>query len=211
LGAFPPEPPEVPAGKYTDAPFFLFVGSLDPRKNVVGLIRAYQASGLLASHGIRLRLIGYSHAPDHPIRVIADKVPGVDVAGFASAGEITASYRDCFAFVYPSLLEGFGLPLLEAMNHGCLCLSTICGASPEVSGDAALYVNPYDLRDVSRGLRRLVEMPKAERERLQKAARARAATFSWTRFYDGLADVLRSVAEENRASSRRAFATARAG
>jgi glycosyltransferase involved in cell wall biosynthesis len=207
LAAFPSAMPEVPAGKYPDAPFLLFVGSLDSRKNVVGLARAYHKSGLLASHGLRLRMIGYSHSDCHPIRQILDKIPGVDVAGFTSAGEITAAYRDCFAFVYPSLLEGFGLPLLEAMHHGCLCLSTICGASPEVSGDAALYVNPYDFSDVVRGLRRLVELPAGERLRLQEAARRRAAVFSWTRFYDGLADVLRRVAAED-AGRRRMTAIA---
>jgi glycosyltransferase involved in cell wall biosynthesis len=197
LGLFPPEPPEIPAGKYPDAPFLLFVGSLDLRKNVPTLMRAYRASGLLASHGLRLRLIGHSHDDKHPIHAIARTVPGVDMGGFTNAGEITASYRDCFAFVYPSLLEGFGLPLLEAMHHGCLCLSTICGASPEVSGDAAIYVNPYDFGDVVRGLRHLVEMPAARRAHLKESARTRAADFRWSYFYDGLADVLRKVAEAN--------------
>jgi glycosyltransferase involved in cell wall biosynthesis len=197
LGNFPPAPPEVPAGKYPDAPYLLFVGSLDERKNVAGLVRAYHKAGLLVSHGLRLRLIGYSHDAFHPIRKVADKVPGVDVAGFTSPGELAAAYRDCYAFVYPSRLEGFGLPLLEAMGHGCVCLSTICGASPEVSGDTAVYVNPYDFGDMIRGLRRLVDMPAEERRRLQEAARRRAAEFTWNRFYDGLADVLRKVAADS--------------
>jgi glycosyltransferase involved in cell wall biosynthesis len=194
LGAFAPEPPVVPPGKYPDAPFLLFVGSLDPRKNVERLIHAYRASGLLTSHGLRLRLIGFPQDPDHPIRAAARATPGVDVGGFTSGGEITAGYRDCFAFVYPSLLEGFGLPLLEAMNHGCLCLSTICGASPEVSGDAAISVNPYDFGDIVRGLRRLASLPIAERIGLKEAALQRASLFSWSRFYDGLAGVLRDRA-----------------
>jgi glycosyltransferase involved in cell wall biosynthesis len=197
LGLFTPESPETPVGKYPDAPYLLFVGSLDARKNVAGLVHAYRASGLFESRGIRLRLIGYSHDEFHPIRKVTDRTPGVDVGGFTSAGEMAASYRNCLAFVYPSLLEGFGLPLLEAMHHGCLCLSTICGASPEVSGDAAIYVNPYDLRDVVRGLRCLADMPAAERNRLRQAARTRAALFTWSRFYDGLSDVLRNVAAAN--------------
>jgi glycosyltransferase involved in cell wall biosynthesis len=196
LGVFPPAVPDVPEGKYPDAPFLLFVGSLDPRKNVARLIRAFWASDVYATHGMRLRLIGFAHR-SNPVRKLAGRIPGVDIGGSSSAGEITASYRNCFAFVYPSLLEGFGLPLLEAMHHGCLCLSTVCGASPEVSGDAALYVNPYDLGDVTRGLRRLVDLPTGERRRLQAAARARAEFFTWTRFYDRLADLLRGVAAQN--------------
>jgi glycosyltransferase involved in cell wall biosynthesis len=197
LGLFAQDVPAVPSGKYPDAPFFLFVGSLDARKNVAGLVHAYRASGLFETRGIRLRLIGYSHDEFHPIRKVADHTPGVDVGGFATPGEMAASYRDCLAFVYPSMLEGFGLPLLEAMHHGCLCLSTICGASPEVSGEAAVYVNPYDLRDVVRGLLRLADMSGPERERFRQAARARAALFTWSRFYDGLADVLRKEAASN--------------
>jgi glycosyltransferase involved in cell wall biosynthesis len=87
------------------------------------------------------------------------------------------------------------------MDHGCLCLSTICGASPEVSGDTAVYVNPYDFCDMVRGLRRLVDMPAKERRRLQEAGRRRAAGFTWTRFYDGLADVLRKVAADGAVGS----------
>lgn len=196
-GVFPLPEPAMPLDKYPNAPFLLFVGSLDPRKNVEALIRAFGAAGLHASHGMRLRLIGFPQAEDHPIRVAARATPGVDVAGFTSAGEIAASYRDCHAFVYPSLLEGFGLPLLEAMHHGCLCLSTLCGASPEVAGNATVAVNPYDFDDLVRGLRRLVEMTDDERQHLRRLARERASAFTWSRFYDGVADVLRRVAAAN--------------
>jgi glycosyltransferase involved in cell wall biosynthesis len=209
LGLFPPAPPDLDAGKYPSAPYLLFVGSLENRKNLLGLIRAYRTSGLFLQHGIRLRLIGLKNEDNHPISVEARATPGVDVGGFASAGEITASYQGCLAFVYPSLCEGFGLPLLEAMHHGCLCLSTICGASPEVSSDAALYVNPYDSDDVSRGLRRLIELPETERRALQSRARQRAATFTWSRFYDGLAGVLRHHGSGARTGSSAAKAPQR--
>jgi glycosyltransferase involved in cell wall biosynthesis len=197
LGVFSQAPPSVPADKYPSAPFLLFVGSIEPRKNAETLIRAYRASGVFASHGLRLRLIG-PPKEDYLTALEAARVtPGVDLVGFCEPGEITAGYGDCFAFVYPSLLEGFGLPLLEAMHHGCLCLSTICGASPEVSGDAAIYVNPYDFDDVVRGLRRLVALSPRERQLFQAAARRRAAQFTLARFYDGLASVVRRVADRN--------------
>jgi glycosyltransferase involved in cell wall biosynthesis len=98
------------------------------------------------------------------------------------------------AFVYPSFCEGFGLPLLEAMERGCVCLSTNMGASPEVAGDAALYVNPYAVNEIATGLRRLANLPESERQALQTKARQRAATFTWKRFHDGLATVLRKAA-----------------
>jgi glycosyltransferase involved in cell wall biosynthesis len=194
LGLFSlPEPPAA-AGGPPPEPFLLFVGSIEPRKNVEGLIRAYDAAGVYASHGLRLRLCGFAQPEGHPVMRLARETPGVDVRGFVSPEELAAGYSDCAGFVYPSFCEGFGLPLLEAMHRGCLCLSTLTGASPEVGGDAVLYVNPYDPAEVAAGLRRLVELSPAERRRLQERARRRAATFTWARFYDGLADVLRRAA-----------------
>jgi glycosyltransferase involved in cell wall biosynthesis len=178
----------------TSDPFLLFVGSLEPRKNVAGLVQAYAASGLYAERGIRLRLIGTVLAPDHPVAVLARATPGVDVLGFVEDGILAAAYARCLAFVYPSFCEGFGLPLLEAMHRGCVCLSTRTGASPEIAGDAALYVNPYAPAEIARGLRRVVELTPTERRQLSTRARERARTFTWPRFYDGLARVLEAVA-----------------
>lgn len=177
-----------------DAPFFLFVGTVEPRKNVAGLIQAYAESNLFARRGIRLRLIGMKQGDGHPIMRLARATPGVDIAGFASDSELAAAYRNCLAFVYPSFCEGFGLPLLEAMHHGCLCLSTITGASPEVAGDAAVYVNPYDLRDIQAGLHRVSSLSAEAANDLKRRASDRSRAFTWTRFYDGLSKILRAVA-----------------
>jgi len=175
------------------APFFLFVGTVEPRKNVAGLLRAYANSGLFAERGIRLRLVGMKNAENHPITVLARSTPGVDLAGYVPDAELAEAYSHCLAFVYPSYCEGFGLPLLEAMHRRCLCLSTRTGASPEVAGDAALYVDPYDVADITRGLRHVAALDPAEGARLKERAGQRAAEFTWKRFYDGLADVLRAA------------------
>jgi len=172
------------------SPFFLFVGTVEPRKNVAGLLRAYTDSRLFAERGIRLRLVGMKNAEDHPIMVLARSTPGVDLTGFVSDAALADAYRQCLAFVYPSFCEGFGLPLLEAMHRGCLCLSTRTGASPEVAGDAALYVDPYDVADIMHGLRRVATLEPALGAKLKERARRRAAQFTWKRFYDGLAEVL---------------------
>jgi glycosyltransferase involved in cell wall biosynthesis len=190
LGLFSfPEPAPAPA-RGGRPPFFLFVGNLEPRKNVTGLLRAYVDSGVFATDGIRLRVIGSLPGGEHPVVSQARATPGVDVCGFVGDAELAAAYEDCLAFVYPSFCEGFGLPLLEAMHRGCVCLSTRAGASPEVAGDAALYVNPYSPAEIAAGLRRVVSLTDAERRRLARAARERAARFSWADFYDGLARVL---------------------
>jgi glycosyltransferase involved in cell wall biosynthesis len=114
----------------------------------------------------------------------------VDLLGFVSEDDLIRSYKQSLGFVYPSFCEGFGLPLLEAMNHGCICLATSTGASPEVGGEAALYVNPYSVSDITRGLRRLVALPEKDRARIGENARVRAKQFTWSRFYDTLATIL---------------------
>ena len=174
-------------------PFFLFVGTVEPRKNVAGLLRAYADSGLFTERGIRLRLVGMKNTEDHPIMVLARSTPGVDLAGFVADAELAAAYRQCLAFVYPSFFEGFGLPLLEAMHQGCLCLSTRTGASPEVAGAAALYVDPYVPAEIAQGLRRIASLDPTVAQTLKGRARRRAAEFTWKRFYDGLAEVLRAA------------------
>jgi glycosyltransferase involved in cell wall biosynthesis len=188
------EPPAADHHPVAAEPFFLFVGTLEPRKNVAGLIKGYRASGLFASTGIRLRIIGSLLREEDEAVVLARSTPGVDYRGFVDPQELAASYAQCLAFVYPSFCEGFGLPLLEAMERGCVCLSTKTGASPEVAGGAAMYVNPYAIDDIAAGLRRLAFLPEGEREVLQAKARQRAASFTWDRFHDGLATVLREAA-----------------
>jgi glycosyltransferase involved in cell wall biosynthesis len=193
LGLFSfPKPAQKPAGRAE--PFLLFVGSLEPRKNVDGLIRAFAASRLHETHGVRLRVIGSVPGDDHPSVVLARSTPGVDLCGFVDDNELSAAYENCLAFVYPSFCEGFGLPLLEAMQRGSVCLSTVTGASPEIAGDAALYVNPYAPPEIAARLREIVELPGARRRELSARARERARQFAWSHFYDGLARVLRAQA-----------------
>jgi glycosyltransferase involved in cell wall biosynthesis len=159
---------------------------------------------------VRLQIIGTICDPDDAAVALARATPGVDLMGFVDAQTLAASYRNCEGFVYPSYCEGFGLPLLEAMSAGCLCLATITGASPEVGGDAVLYVNPFSEEDIAKGMLKLVNMSESERERLGERARKRAREFTWTRFYDGLAGVLYKEAERCFAGSGVGFCGAAA-
>jgi glycosyltransferase involved in cell wall biosynthesis len=194
LAGFSAPEPDAGLDRPAGAPFFLFVGSFEPRKNVAGLIRAYAASGLYASRGIRLRLVGLTLGEGNPVVGLAQSTPGVDVAGYVDDRALAEAYAQCLAFVYPSLCEGFGLPLLEAMSNGCVCLSTATSACPEVAGDAAFYCNPHDPADIAHGLRQIAGLSPAQRRHRAGRARARASLFTWARFYDGLAGVLENAA-----------------
>lgn len=207
LAFFPEDFAFAPVDVGNAEPYLLFVGSVEPRKNVGGLIDAYDRAQVYARYGVRLKIIGAMPGDDHPVIRHARSIPGVDLLGFVDAPALAGAYRHCHAFVYPSCCEGFGIPLLEAMHQGCVCLATNMGASPEVAGNAALYVNPYSTTDIARGLRRLLELSPAQRSTLSRLARERAESFSWPRFYDWVAAIL--YQECDKAQSRSARKTNR--
>jgi glycosyltransferase involved in cell wall biosynthesis len=194
LGLLPSRTTTTGGAMSRPSPYLLFVGSLEPRKNVAGLLRGYQASGLYSSRGIRLCLIGAVPHEEDPTVALARATPGVDLLGFVGEADLMAAYPGCLAFVYPSFCEGFGLPLLEAMKHGCVCLASRTGASPEIGGDQCLYVNPYSVSDIAQGLERIVGLTETERSRRAGLLQERANQFSWSRFCDGVTEVLRERA-----------------
>jgi glycosyltransferase involved in cell wall biosynthesis len=191
LGLLPSESMPAPRAEPVREPYLLFVGSLEPRKNVAGLLRAYQASGLYQSRSIRLRLVGAIPNEADPTVALARATPGVDLLGFVGESDLVAAYQGCLAFVYPSFCEGFGLPLLEAMQHGCVCLASRAGASPEIGGDLCPYVDPYSVGDMAQGLCWIADLAESERHRRGRLLRERAEQFTWSRFCDRLADLLK--------------------
>jgi glycosyltransferase involved in cell wall biosynthesis len=160
-------------------PYVLFVGTLEPRKNLVRLIRAYRraaASGL--PHALVLAgPLGWRHQT--LLREIALRGPGeVLLTGELTAEELDALYRHSAAFVYPALYEGFGLPVLEAMARGLPVIVSNTSSLPEVAGDAALEVDPESVREIASAIETLLT-DDALSERLSMRARARAERFSW--------------------------------
>jgi glycosyltransferase involved in cell wall biosynthesis len=114
------------------------------------------------------------------------------VTGFVSDADLAALYRGCRLFVYPSLYEGFGLPVLEAMLQGAPVISSQSSSLPEVGGDAVMYVDPLDTGSIRDALERLLRDP-GERARLANAGPERAAQFSWDatarQTYEALASI----------------------
>lgn len=163
-------------------PYLLFVGTLEPRKNVVRLLRAYRRA--VARSGLPHALVlagplGWGSERLH--RELAVPGPGqVIPTGRTEPRDVDALYRAADAFVYPSLYEGFGLPVLEAMARGTPVITSGASSIPEVVGDAALTVDPRSVSDLAAAIERLLTDP-PERRRLSAAGRARAEGFSWER------------------------------
>ncbi len=112
--------------------------------------------------------------------------------GYVSDAELAELYRRCAVFCFPSLGEGFGLPVLEAMAAGAAVLTSNTSSLPEVGGDAVAYADPRDVGSIARELRGLLE---DERRRAELGRRAveRAATFSWERFAEIVMRTLRQA------------------
>ena len=156
-------------------PFLLAVGTLEPRKNLPRLLDAFgEVSDELPGHW--LVVVGpFGWGPR--LRPTWDSVR-VKLAGPVGDAVLHALYRSADGLAYPSLYEGFGLPVLEAMAHGLPVLTSGRSSLPEVAGDAALLVDPLDRGSIAKGLVRLVN-DSALRRRLADAGPRRAARFTW--------------------------------
>jgi glycosyltransferase involved in cell wall biosynthesis len=160
-------------------PYVLFAGTLEPRKNLVRLVRAYRrvaATGL--PHALVLvGPLGWHH--EALMREIALRGPGeIAMTGSLSPEELDAVYRGAEAFVYPSLYEGFGLPVVEAMARGIPTVASATSSIPEVAGDAALGVNPRSVRELAKAIETILVDPELA-ERLSARGRKQAERFSW--------------------------------
>jgi glycosyltransferase involved in cell wall biosynthesis len=114
-------------------------------------------------------------------RELALPVPGrVEVTGRVSPSDLDALYRAADAFAYPSLYEGFGLPVLEAMARGVPVVAAGTTSIPEVTGDTALLVDPRSVEELAGALERLLTHPE-QAQQLATAGLARSARFSWDR------------------------------
>jgi glycosyltransferase involved in cell wall biosynthesis len=178
-------PAEQPAP--SARPFFLFVGTLEPRKNLPRLLAAYEKL-LAMTDGQAPDLVlagpgGWSMGPLLE-RLSRPALQGrVTRRGWLPDVELRRLYATALALVFPSLDEGFGLPVLEAMACGLPVLTSGCGALAEVAGPDAILVDPRDVDDLARGMQRLAGDP-ALRERLSVAGPARAAQWTWARTAD---------------------------
>jgi glycosyltransferase involved in cell wall biosynthesis len=162
-----------------ERPYVLAVGTLEPRKNLGRLIEAWSRlpSDVRSSH--TLALVGPSGWElDEVLAPVRAAKDDVRLVGFVADDDLAALYERCAAFCYPSLYEGFGLPVLEAMQAGAPVICSNTSSLPEVGGDAVAYVNPLEPDEIARVLERVLGDPD-ERARLAAAGRERAQRFSW--------------------------------
>lgn len=175
--------------------YILYIGTLEPRKNVELLIRAYQRAVSKASISHQLLLCG---KPGWKYQGIFDAakemVPRERIVfgGYAPEQMLPLLYKNAEAFVYPSWYEGFGLPPLEAMACGAPVLSSNASSLPEAVGDAALLFSPVDEEGLADLLIRVIE-EKGLKEELRERGLRQAAKFSWTQTAQQTLNVYREL------------------
>ena len=154
--------------------FALWVGTAEPRKNLAGLLRAAARTAT----GVPLVLAGPDGWGLDAQKLVAEAACDVMRLGFVPQRELPALYAAARVFVYPSLMEGFGLPVLEAMAQGTPVVTSSGTATEEVCGDPASVVDPTDVEALAAAIDAVVD-DDAEHHRRSVAARRRASQFSW--------------------------------
>ena len=170
--------------------FVLAVGTLEPRKNLPRLVAAYAAlpCELQAAHPlVVVGPQGWQMGPT--IAALHSLGERVFALGHVSDAALAELYHRCAVFCYPSLGEGFGLPVLEAMAAGAAVITSNISSLPEVGGDAVAYVDPHDPASISAELERLLASP-ASRVELGALARERATMFAWSGFAEQTLEAL---------------------
>ncbi|MDQ1454555.1 MAG: hypothetical protein QOH28_175 [Actinomycetota bacterium] len=193
------EMPDSVAAALGEEPFIIAIGTLEPRKNFAHLVGAF---GALAARHPALRLVIAGHdGPARPeieaaiARLPVDARDRVVVAGPVSDAGRRALLENATLLAYPSIYEGFGFPVLEAMTAGVPVVAARAGSIPEVAGDAALLFEPTNEHDLADKMNRVMT-DDATRSELIARGRDRVHAFSWDHTARALASCYRRVAEQ---------------
>lgn len=164
-----------------DSPYFIFVGRLEKRKNIVRIIDAFNKFKQESKTNHKLVLVGkkgfgYNEIIDK-INELGDFKKDIIMTGYVENEKLANLYALSDGLVYPSLYEGFGLPILEAMASGIPVLTSNIPTIKEIAGDAAFYVNPEDVEDIASKMNKIIQ--KETREALVLKGKNQAKKFSW--------------------------------
>jgi glycosyltransferase involved in cell wall biosynthesis len=179
--------------------FVLAVGTLEPRKNLPRLVAAYSRLDAATQARHPLVVVGaLGWDTGETLEALKSLGERAILLGHVSDATLAELYRRCAVFCYPSLGEGFGLPVLEAMAAGAAVLTARNTSLPEVGGDAVEYADATDVGSIAAGLAALLDSEE-RRARLGARARERASQFSWDRFAERMLAVLEAAARSRSA------------
>ena len=166
-----------------DSPYLLHVGTIEPRKNLTLLIEAFEQLKQQSEQKLQLVLVGKKGWKSEEIFRTIENSPyrkDIKILGYVERNSLVALYSSAEAFVYPSLFEGFGLPIVEAMACGCPIISSNAACLPEIAGPAGLYFSPTSEAQLIKKLQLVLNSP-IKQKKLRQLSLQQAAIFSWTK------------------------------
>jgi glycosyltransferase involved in cell wall biosynthesis len=194
--SFPRKKTEIVKKKYEiKGEYLLYVGMIEPRKNVPNLILAYEKLSKV-NKNYHLVIVGQKGWGYGELFKLIDDFKLQDriiFTGFVEGEDKFSLIKGAKAFVYPSMYEGFGLPVLEALSLGVPTVTSNASSLPEVAGEAALLVDPTNVDELYVAIKKLLDDKKIYQELKQKAV-LQAAKFSWTRTAEKTIKVYHSIA-----------------
>jgi len=171
--------------------FILFVGTIQPRKNIARMVEAISQIPELELIVVGKKGWQYEGILDSPRKFgVENRVKFLE---FVPDEELSELYKNAICFVLPSLYEGFGLPILEAMKYGCPVVTSNTSSLPEAGGDAALYFDPEDSSDIAEKIKKLLSDDKLREDMIEKGYK-QAKKFSWEKAAKEALHVLKEVA-----------------
>jgi len=177
-----PEPVSAMPPEKSDTEYFLYVGQIERSKNVENMIEAFLDSEELARMGVELWVAGLPGNAAATVQRILEQrsTSRVRLLGYVDDASLPALFGGCLGFVFPSLVEGFGLVVLEAMAYGAPLICSDATVLPEVVGDGGMLVDARGRKALRRAMEQVARDP-ALREALRRRGRTRLADFSWRR------------------------------
>ncbi|NVO19551.1 MAG: glycosyltransferase family 4 protein [Bacteroidetes bacterium] len=179
--------------------FFFFLGNTDPKKNTRGTLTAY--SNFVKEHGNDIKLVMLDYDHDELEKLLFEignlsLMNQIILTGYVVNTDLPAIYSQCTAFLYPSLRESFGIPMLEAMACEVPVITSNTSSMPEIAGDAAIIIDPFKHEQITEAMIRIIN-DKDLRETLKQKGPGRAQLFTWRKMAEEVLLVYKEIVTNN--------------
>jgi glycosyltransferase involved in cell wall biosynthesis len=179
--------------------FFFFLGNTDPKKNTKGVLKAY--ADYVKQYGDTYKLVMLDYDLAELSSLLSDLgspelISNIILTGYVANTDLPAIYSQCAVFLYPSLRESFGIPMLEAMACGVPVITSNTSSMPEVAGDAAILVDPFKPGEITAAIHFLTQESDLRNSLLKKGI-SRASEFSWLKMAEDVKDIYEEVYKQS--------------
>lgn len=178
--------------------FFFFLGNTHPKKNTPGTLKAFSDFLKITGHDVKLVMIDYDKTELEKILAAIGNpalIEKIVLTGYINNQDLPAIYSQCSLFLYPSLRESFGIPIIEAMASGAPVITSQTSSMPEVSGDAAVLINPFKAEEITDAMKGIYENQQVRQQMIADGLQ-QAAKFSWKVMAQDVLEIYQQVCHQ---------------